>query len=179
MAYSKLTLGDKAPEIINTVVEIPKGNHNKYEYDEKLDEIRLDRVLYSSVFYPVDYGFIPETRADDGDHLDVLVIISESVFPGCVVSVKPIGVLDMEDESGRDYKIVAVAEKDPRNKHIDAISDLPDHFKKEVQNFFETYKKLENKWVKIKGWVGKREAYKIIGESKEKFDKELNGASKT
>ncbi len=172
MAYSKLPLGKKAPEIINAVVEIPRGAHNKYEYDEELDEIRLDRVLHSSVFYPVDYGFIPETRADDGDHLDVLVIISESVFPGCVVKVKVIGALDMEDENGRDYKIVAVALKDPRNEHIRTIEDLTEHFQKEVQNFFETYKKLENKWVKIKGWVGKEEAYKIIKEAKAKFDKE-------
>jgi inorganic pyrophosphatase len=172
MAFSNLPIGDKVPEVINAVVEIPKGAHNKYEYDEALDEIRLDRVLYSSVFYPVDYGFIPETRADDGDHLDVLVIISESVFPGCVVSVRPIGVLDMEDESGRDYKIVAVAEKDPRNKKIESIDSLPEHFEKEVQNFFETYKKLENKWVKIKGWLGKKEAYRVIIEAKNKFDKE-------
>ncbi len=172
MAYSKLPLGDKAPEIINVVVEIPKGTHNKYEYDEALDEIRLDRVLHSSVFYPVDYGFIPQTRADDGDHLDVLVIISESAFPGCIISVMPIGALDMEDENGKDYKIVAIAQKDPRNEHIEKIEDLTEHFKKEVQNFFETYKKLENKWVKIKGWIGKEEAYKIIRESKEKFDKE-------
>ncbi len=172
MAYSNLSLGDKAPKIINAVVEIPKGGHNKYEYDEKLDEIRLDRVLHSSVFYPVDYGFLPETRADDGDHLDVLVIISESVFPGCVVKIKVIGALDMEDENGRDYKIIAVAQKDPRNEHIGTIEDLTEHFKKEVQNFFEIYKKLENKWVKIKGWIGKEEAFKVIREAKEKFDKE-------
>ena len=177
MAYSKLPIGEEAPEIINAVVEIPKGTHNKYEYDEGLDEIRLDRVLYSSVFYPVDYGFIPGTRADDGDHLDVLVIVSESVFPGCVVSVTPIGALDMEDESGRDYKIVAVAQKDPRSKNIESIATLPEHFKKEVQNFFETYKKLENKWVKTKGWVGKKEAYKVILEAKKKFEKENKDAS--
>lgn len=104
MSYHKIPLGNKAPEIINAVIEIPKGSHHKYEYDEVFDEIRLDRVLHSPVFYPTEYGFIPQTRAEDGDHLDILVLITEPLFPGCIVSVRVVGMLDMEDNAGRDYK---------------------------------------------------------------------------
>lgn len=172
MAFSKIPIGDKAPEVINAIIEIPKNSHNKYEYDEGLDEIKLDRVLYSPLFYPADYGFIPHTRSDDGDHLDVLVIISDSVFPGCVVSVRPIGVLDMEDEGGQDWKIVAVAEKDPRQKNIQSIDSIDEQYKNEIIHFFEQYKKLENKWVKVKGWLGKEEAYRLIQEAKLKFEEE-------
>jgi len=153
MVYSDIPLGEKSPQIINVVIEIPKGTRNKYEYDEVLDEIRLDRVLHSPVYYPTDYGFVPHTLSEDGDHLDILVIISEPTFPGCIVSVRPIGVLDMEDEAGRDYKIIAVAEKDPRSATINALDDTNEHFRKEVSHFFETYKHLENKCVKIKGWM--------------------------
>ncbi len=172
MAYSKIGLGDKAPDIINVIVEIPKGSHHKYEYDEKLDEIILDRVLHSPVFYPTDYGFIPHTRSEDGDHLDVLVIINDPVFPGCVVRVRPIGVLNMEDESGLDYKILAVCDNDPTLKNIHTLDDLDEHYKKEIQHFFQVYKDLEDKWVEVRGWLDKEEAFKIIASAKEKFEKE-------
>ena len=172
MAYSTIPLGDKAPEVINTVIEIPRGSHHKYEYDEHLDEIKLDRVLHSSVFYPTEYGFIPHTRSEDGDHLDALVIISDPTFSGCVLSVRPIGVLDMEDNAGQDWKIIAVAEKDPRLTEIKSIDDLDEHRKKEIHNFFEVYKQLENKWVNVKGWLGKDDAYRLIQEAKLKFDQE-------
>lgn len=172
MAFSNIPLGDKAPEVVNVVVEISKGSHNKYEYDEKFDEIRLDRVLHSPLFYPADYGFIPHTRSEDGDHLDVLVIISDSVFTGCMLSVRPIGVLDMEDEGGRDWKIIAVAEKDPRQSKINSIDDIDQQYKDEICHFFEQYKKLEKKWVKVGGWSGKEEAYRLINEAKLRFETE-------
>lgn len=172
MTFANIDPGEKLPEIVNVVIEIPKGGHNKYEYDEKTDEFRLDRVLHSSIFYPTDYGFIPQTRADDNDHVDIMVIISEPLFPGCVLPVRPIGVLDMEDEEGRDIKIISVALKDPRLKEVNAVSDLETHFKKEVQNFFETYKNLENKKVKVHRWLGKEEAYRLILKAREKFEKE-------
>lgn len=174
MAYSQIPLGKMAPEIINVVVEIPRGSHNKYEYDEELDEIRLDRVLHSPLFYPADYGFVPQTRSEDGDHLDALVIVSDSVFSGCTLSVRPIGVLDMEDESGQDWKIIGVAEKDPRQKNIQSIDSVDEQYKNEIIHFFEEYKKLENKWVKVKGWLGKDEAYRLIQEAKLKFEEEEN-----
>jgi len=172
MAYATIPLGDKAPEVINVVVEIPRGSHHKYEYDEKFDEIRLDRVLHSPVFYPADYGFVPHTRSEDGDHLDVLVLITEPLFPGCVLSVRPVGVLDMEDNAGQDWKIVAVAEKDPKLSKIKDITDVDEHYKKEIVHFFEVYKHLEDKWAKVAGWLGKDEAYRILKEAQDRFTNE-------
>lgn len=172
MSYASLAIGEKAPEIVTVVVEIPKGSHNKYEYDEKADVIKLDRVLHSPVHYPTDYGFIPQTRSKDGDHLDALVIISDSVFPGCVVTVRPIGVLYMEDQKEKDEKIIAVAEEDPLLSHIKDIEDVDDFFKKEIHNFFEVYKQLENKKVKVHYWHGKDLAYSIIREAAERYSKE-------
>jgi inorganic pyrophosphatase len=178
MPFSSITAGDKCPQIVNVVIEIPKGSHNKYEYDEELDEIRLDRVLYSAVFYPTDYGFIPQTRSEDGDHLDILVVISEPLFPGCILPARPIGILSMEDEAGKDDKIIAVALKDPRLKDVNDIKDLDDHYKKEIQNFFEMYKKLERKPVKIHRWHAKDYALQKINEARERFclEKEVKGS---
>jgi len=173
MGFSDIKLGKDAPETINVVVEIPKGSHNKYEYDEDDHEIHLDRVLHSAVFFPTDYGFVPGTRSEDGDHLDVLVLLSEPTFPGCVMKVRPIGILDMEDEGGIDWKLVAVAVKDPHSKNINDIEDVEEHLKKEIKNFFEIYKTLEEgKWVKVKDWHGKAEAQKRLMEAKDRFDKE-------
>ena len=171
MAYRTIPVGDTAPEVVTAVIEIPRGSHHKYEYDEQIDEIRLDRVLYSPVFYPTEYGFIPSTRAEDGDQLDVLVLISEPLFSGCVVSVRVIGMLDMEDSGGRDYKIVGVATKDPKLSHIYTIADMNDQYKKEIVHFFEEYKKLEDKWVKVHEWKSKEDAYRIIAEAIERFQK--------
>lgn len=172
MSYSKVRIGDEAPEKINVVIEIPRGSHHKYEYDEGMHEIKLDRVLHSSVFYPTDYGFIPDTRGGDGDHLDVLVIITDPAFPGCIMEVRPIGVLDMEDDKGEDFKIIAVCTSDPRLKEINSLDDLDDHHKSEIQHFFEVYKQLENKEVNVKGWLNKREAHRIIKEAKKKYSLE-------
>jgi len=172
MSFSKVRIGENVPEKINVVIEIPRGSHHKYEYDENMHEIKLDRVLHSSVFFPTDYGFIPDTRGDDGDHLDVLVIISDPSFPGCVMEVRPIGVLDMADDKGQDWKIVAICDSDPRLKGINSLEDLDEHHKNEIQHFFEVYKQLENKEVEVKGWMDKDSAYRIISDALDKHASE-------
>ena len=169
MSFHAIPIGEKYPEIVWSVIEIPKGGHNKYEYDEKFDVIKLDRVLHSPLFYPADYGFIPETRADDGDHLDVLVITDSPVFTGCLLEIKPIGVLKMSDENGIDYKLLAVPLKNPHFKRIQTYDDLEEHILLEIVHFFEQYKTLEKKAVKIEGWGTKEEALQIIRDAHQVF----------
>lgn len=161
----QISAGENPPEEINVIVEIPKGSRNKYEIDEEQGFIALDRALYSSVYFPFEYGNIPQTLSEDGDPLDAVLLSSFPTFPGCVVKSRPIGVLLMEDEAGVDNKIVAVplTKLDPRFKEIKTVEDLREHQKKEIQEFFEIYKKLEpNKFVKVKGWEGKEKALEII-----------------
>jgi inorganic pyrophosphatase len=150
---------------VEVTVEIPSGSRNKYEYDHRRHRFVLDRVLYSSVHYPCDYGFIEHSMADDGDPLDVLVLIAEPTFPGCVVRARPIGVLDMADEKGHDYKILAVAHDDPRWEQMSALEDLSPHRLREIENFFETYKTLEGRETTVSGWLGLDEAWQIIDDA--------------
>jgi len=150
---------------IEVIVEIPSGSRNKYEYDHVRHRFVLDRVLYSSVHYPCDYGFIEHTMASDGDPLDVLVVIAEPTFPGCVVRVRPIGVLDMTDEKGHDYKILAVAHDDPRWQMVDRLEQLQPHRLLEIENFFESYKRLEGRPTEVSGWLGVERAWRIIDEA--------------
>jgi inorganic pyrophosphatase len=172
MSFSHISLGTKAPEEINVVIEIPRGSHNKYEYDEQLDIIKLDRVLHSPFFYPTDYGFIPHTRSEDGDHLDILVLIKQPTFSGCVLTVRPIGILDLEDEAGRDWKIIGVAKHDPYYKDVTSIEQVNIHLKKEIKHFFEQYKHLEdNKQTAVRDWHSKQDAYAIIQEAHARFQK--------
>ena len=147
---------------IEVTVEIPSGSRNKYEYDHARHRFVLDRTLYSSVHYPCDYGFIEGTLAEDGDPLDVLVVIAEPTFPGCVVRARPVGVLDMLDEKGHDYKILAVAHDDPRGEATYALEDLSPHLLREIENFFETYKTLEKRPTEVNGWLGVDDAWRII-----------------
>lgn len=157
---------------INVVVEIPKGSKQKYEFDEELGAIKLDRTLYSPMYFPFEYGFIKDTLGEDGDPLDVVLLASFPTFPGCVVQSEIIGILEMEDEAGVDTKIIAVpAEKiNPRFKEIKDVNDLPEHQKKEIKEFFETYKNLEpEKWVKLKEFKPKAEAEKMIEEGTKKY----------
>lgn len=172
MSYKTIPIGEKAPEVVNVVIEIPRDSHNKYEYDEKLDEIKLDRVLHSPVYYPTEYGFIPQTRSGDGDSLDILVFISTATFPGCVLEARPIGMLNMEDDAGKDWKILAVAHKDPHFQKVTTIEELNQHLLKEIHHFFEVYKHLEGKWTKVHEWQGKEAAYKRITEAMQNFSKE-------
>ncbi|HAZ27461.1 TPA: inorganic pyrophosphatase [Candidatus Acetothermia bacterium] len=152
-------------EPITALVEVPKGSRNKYEYDEASGQLRLDRVLYSPLHYPADYGFILGTLAEDGDHLDVLIVTHEPSFPGCIVPVRPVGVLDMRDEKGRDQKVLAVPTVDPRFREVADIADLPRHFLAEIEHFFKVYKALEEKDTEIYGWSGAEEARRILAEA--------------
>src|SRR4051812_15212520 len=147
---------------IEAIVEIPKGSRNKYEFDHTTGSIRLDRVLYSSVHYPTDYGFIPGTTSADGDPLDVLILVEEPTFPGCRVRVRPIGVLLMHDEKGADEKLLGVPVADPHFAEVADLGDLPHHWLAEVENFFETYKALEGKVSTADGWRGAAEARRSL-----------------
>lgn len=143
---------------LDAIVETPRGSRNKYEFDVASASIRLDRVLFSSVHYPGDYGFVVGTKCGDGDALDVLILVEEPTFPGCRVRVRPIGVLLMEDEGGDDEKILAVPQGDPRFAGVNDLSDLPHHWLTEVENFFATYKALEGKSATTGEWKGAKEA---------------------
>jgi inorganic pyrophosphatase len=138
--------------IINVLIEIPAGSKNKYEFDKDLNAMALDRVLSSSVQYPYDYGFIPNTLGNDGDPLDGMVIIDQPTFPGCVIAARPIGMLEMIDGGDRDEKILCVADKDPRYAHVKSLKDIPQHRLDEISEFFKTYKNLEKKVTEILGW---------------------------
>ena len=176
MDVEKLEAGpkDKLPEVIYVVIEIPKGSKNKYELDKETGAIFLDRVLYTSMRFPADYGFVPKTLCEDGDPLDCLLITTETLFPGVVVKARPVGLLVMEDEKGMDEKLIAVpVEKiEPRLADIKDIDDLPEAVRNEIKHFFEHYKELEpGKWVKIKEWKNREEALKYIRDAIERFEK--------
>lgn len=165
MNIAKLPIGDKAPEVVNVVIEIPAGSKNKYEYDEELDVIKLDRVGYAAMAHPYDYGFIPETRCEDGDHLDAFVLLDHSVFPGCVVAARPVGIMWMIDDGEADEKLICVPAKDPRYDHVTDLDQLSPHLPKEVQHFFEHYKDLQGKTCEIKGWGNAEQAKEMIEKS--------------
>ncbi len=149
---------DGFPGVVRVVVEVPKGSRNKYETDRESGRIKLDRVLFSAVHYPADYGYVEGTLAEDGDEVDVLVLIDEPTFPGCLIRAKPIGMLRMKDEKGIDNKILAVPVNDPRWSPFEDIFELPPHLLVEIENFFLTYKKLEVKEVVSEGWSGRDRA---------------------
>ena len=154
---------------VNVFVEIPKGSRNKYEVDEETGKIVLDRALYGPEVFPFDYGFIEGTLGEDGDPVDVVLLVTNPTFPGCVVKAEVIGYLEMEDEKGIDNKVLAVpTEKlDPRWKDIRDIADLSEEQKAEIRDFFENYKKLEpNKWVKLQDFKSKADAEELIERSK-------------
>uniref|UniRef100_UPI00404AD47D inorganic diphosphatase n=1 Tax=Fulvivirga sp. TaxID=1931237 RepID=UPI00404AD47D len=154
---------------IDVVIEIPKGSRNKYEYDHEKNVIRLDRMIFSSMFYPSDYGFVPDTLALDGDPLDVLVLVTEPTFPGCVIEVYPIGLFKMTDEKGPDAKVLCVPVSDPNWNKINSLEDVNPHLIREIEHFFQVYKDLEKKKVGIEGWANKDVAIQTILESKERF----------
>ena len=157
--------GKRAPEIIDCIIEVPRGSHNKYELDKKTGLLRLDRVLYSAVFYPANYGFIPRTYCDDKDPLDILVLGQEQVVPMCILTARPIGLMQMVDDNEEDDKIIAIHEHDPAFTHYRDISHLPEHTLNELQRFFEDYKALEHKNVRIERFLGRIDAQNIIAKS--------------
>jgi len=167
--YSRLPIGDNAPKRVNAVIEIPRDSVNKYEYDKTLHVFRLDRTLFSPVHYPGDYGFIPSTLGHDGDPLDVLVLVESPSFPGCLMEVRPIGVLQMVDQGNRDEKILAVAQSDPLYQQVNDASQAPQHLLREIEHFFSIYKYLEDKRTEIAGWGDAEQARKIIREGMKNF----------
>jgi inorganic pyrophosphatase len=160
-------------ETFDVMIEIPKGSRNKYEYDPVKKVIRFDRMLFSPVHYPADYGFIPETLALDGDPLDALVLVWESTFPGCLIEAFPIGLFMMRDEKGEDEKILCVPKNDPLWNYIESLEDVPPHLLKEIEHFFAIYKDLEEKEVTIEGWRDKEAAIKVIRVARERYKKSL------
>jgi len=157
--------GDGAPQTVTALIEISQGSRTKYEIDKKTGLLKLDRVIYSSFHYPVNYGFIPQTLGLDNDPLDILVISSQSIQPLCLVEATVIGNMQMIDTGDKDDKIIAVAAKDPSVNHIKEVAELPRHFFNELKNYFEQYKVLENKQVQIDNFQNKEEAFLIINEA--------------
>jgi len=153
---------------IDCIVEIPKGSRNKYEWDHDKERLKLDRFLFSSVVYPTDYGFIPETLSQDGDPLDVMVCVSEPTFPGCMIEVKPIALFRMEDDAGIDDKVLAVPLTDPGWNVMEELDDLPNQLRHEIAHFFSIYKDLEQKKVKVDGWYSRSDAWDEIERSRER-----------
>src|SRR5215510_5972368 len=167
--YAKLPVGSSAPDRVNAVIEIPQGSVHKYEYDKELHVFRLDRTLYSPVHYPGDYGFIPSTLGLDGDPLDVLVLVDSPSFTGCVMEVRPIGVLRMVDQGKQDEKLLAVVENDPVYREINDCSQVFPHLLREIEHFFSIYKNLEGKKTKLAGWASAKVARKIIVEAQKRL----------
>jgi inorganic pyrophosphatase len=161
--------GPECPEIVRMIVEIPKGSGNKYEYDHALGVFRLDRALYSPMHYPGDYGFIPGTLAEDGDPMDVLVLVDQPSFPGCLIEVRPVAVLNMVDSKKRDYKIISVPTRNPRYDQIHTLDQIFPHIRREIEHFFAIYKELESKITEMRGWGDPREARKLILDSRKRF----------
>jgi inorganic pyrophosphatase len=170
---SQLPAGKNPPFEVNCVVEIPKGATNKYEYDENINAFKLDRALYEAVFYPAEYGFIPQTlNKQDSDPLDIMVLSTFPTFPGCLLACRPIGVLRLIDSGEGDDKIIAVSANDPRFDEIRELDDLSTHAKKEIKNFFENYAELQTeKKIKIEGWSGKDKAHDLIKQAIEDYQK--------
>ncbi len=174
MNLEKLPPGKNPPDEIYVVVEIPMNSYVKYEVDKETGAIFVDRILYTAMIYPFNYGFIPSTLEEDGDPVDVLVLSHEPVFPGAVIPARPIGLLEMEDEEGPDSKVIAVptVKIDPRWANVNSINDLPKAYLDKIKHFFEHYKELEpGKWVKVKEWKGPEEAKKRIIAAIDRFKK--------
>ncbi|GAX91571.1 inorganic diphosphatase [Effusibacillus lacus] len=157
--------------VVDAFIEIPTGSQNKYEFDKETGRFKLDRVLFSPMHYPTEYGYIENTLAEDGDPLDILVITSFPTFPGCVIESRVIGVLLMTDDKGKDEKLLAVPTEDPRFKEVHSLDDVAPHVLKEIAHFFQVYKDLENKKVTIDGWQGADVAARLLEECKARYGK--------
>ncbi|HXZ80549.1 MAG TPA: inorganic diphosphatase [Terriglobales bacterium] len=167
--YLRLPIGDQHPELVNAVIEIPLGESNKYEYDKELQVFRLDRQLYSPVHYLGDYGFIPSTLAADGDPLDVLVLVDIPSFCGCVIEVRPIGLLEMLDQGVNDEKVLAIPRHNPRYEEVHNYTQIYPHVMREVSHFFSIYKDLEGKRTQMQGWRDAPVARNVIVECSKRF----------
>lgn len=161
--------GRDIPYILNAIIEIPKGSSNKYEYDKELNIFRLDRTLYSPVHYPGAYGFFPRTLSEDGDPLDVVVIVEHDTFPGCLIEVRPVGVLVMRDDAGLDHKVLSVPVNDPRLRDVHGLQHLAKHYLAEIDYFFNIYKELEGKQADTYGWEDRLVAHQVIKEAVQRY----------
>ncbi|HUP90216.1 MAG TPA: inorganic diphosphatase [Longimicrobiales bacterium] len=173
--WHDLDVGDNAPNEVQVFIEIPAGSRNKYELDKKSGLIKFDRLLYSSVHYPGDYGFIPRTLADDDDPLDVVVITTDPTFPGCLMHVRPIGVFEMRDDKGLDEKVLCVPLTDPLRTEYFALKDVRQHYLREVEHFFAVYKELEDKQVELLGWQDVDRAHEVIVECMARYEQQKHG----
>ena len=169
MNYLSLPIGPNAPEVVNAIVEVPGGQANKYEYDKHLHVFRLDRPLYASVHYPGDYGFVPSTRSNDGDPLDILILLQDPTFAGCLVEVRPVGLLEMIDQHVPDEKILAVAASSPVHKSVRSHTDLDRNVLREIEHFFSVYKELEGKHTEVRGWRDAAYAREVIIKGHKRF----------
>jgi inorganic pyrophosphatase len=168
--WKDLPAGDKPPVLLNMVIEVHSGSRDKYEYKKDWEAFVLDRIIPSSVVFPVEYGFVPQTWFDDGDPLDIMVLSYAPLTVGCVVKIRVIGALIIEDEAGQDAKILSVLTSDARFEGVHDISDVHQHQLNEIQEFFETYKRLEpHKWATAKGWKNAEEAFEIVNYSLKKY----------
>ena len=172
--WHRVSIGENAPDIVNGIIEIPKNTRAKYELDKETGLLKMDRVLYSSMYYPANYGFIPQTYCDDNDPLDILILSQVTIVPMCLVNAKVIGVMRMLDGGELDDKIIAVASDDMSVNHINDISQLPGHFFKELKNFFEDYKKLENKKVLVEDFQNAQVAKEVIEQSIVDYKKHIS-----
>ena len=176
--WHDISTGAKAPDEVNVIVEIPKGSQNKYEYDKECGVFKLDRVLFSPIHYPGDYGILPQTYAEDGDPLDALVMVSYPTYPGILIKSRPIGVLRMLDGGDADDKILCVPVDDIRMDHIKDVTQIQLPIREEIAHFFSVYKQLEGKVVKLGGWEEADRAREIINGAvlayQEKFGKNVN-----
>lgn len=154
---------------MEALIEIPAGSQNKYEFDKEKGVLRLDRVLYSPVHYPADYGYIEETLEEDGDPIDILVMVTNPTVPGCIVDCRVVGVLAMADDKGVDNKLLGVPVKDPRFAQIHDLEDVPPHRLREMEHFFKTYKDLEGKETEIQGWKGREEAARLLERARKAY----------
>jgi inorganic pyrophosphatase len=171
--YMMIPPGTGEPSVANTIVEIPKGRRTKFEVDKATGLIKMDRYLYSSSVYPGDYGFIPQTLAEDGDPLDILVMVNEPTFSGCLIEARIVGIFKMRDKGHNDFKVLAVPNKDPLFETMRKLEDVPAHFLREVEHFFATYKQLEGVTVEVLGWAPQEEGAAEVRTSIDRFRQTL------
>jgi len=169
--WHEVRIGANPPKNLNAIIEIPRGSRAKYEIDKESGLIKLDRVIYASMYYPLNYGFIPQTLGEDHDPLDIVVLTQVAVVPGCLIPSRVIGVMQMIDRGEADDKIIAVAEQDPSVSHVQDVKDLPDYLRAELKHFFENYKTLENKKVVVDEFLSKDKAGEIINASIQLYNK--------
>jgi inorganic pyrophosphatase len=167
--YSHIPPGTHIPDVVHAIVEIPKGRRSKFEVDKRTGFMKLDRYLYSSSHYPGDYGFIPQTLADDGDALDILVMVNEPTFSGCLIEARVVGLFRMTDRGAHDYKVLGVPHTDPLFAEFQQLEDVPSHFLREVEHFFLTYKQLEGVTIQAQGWATREAGIEEVQQSVKRY----------